>query len=67
MKIGLKLQDLLLEKATKMGNKKIWLSVLNSNDRAINFYLKNGFTNIGTHDFQIGKESFDFNVMSKNL
>jgi len=64
-KIGLKLQDRLIERAREEGNEKIWLSVLNSNERAINFYLKNGFKHIGNHDFQIGSENFNFSAMSR--
>ena len=67
MKIGFELQNLLLEKAKELGFEKIWLSVLDSNERAINFYRKNGFEAIGNHDFQIGKENFEFNAMSKVL
>lgn len=67
MKIGFDLQNRLLQKAKEMGNSKVWLSVLHSNDRAINFYLKNGFEHIGNHVFQIGNESFDFIAMSKPL
>lgn len=67
MKIGFELQNRLLKKAKETGNSKIWLSVLHSNERAINFYLKNGFQQIGKHDFQIGNESFDFIAMSKSF
>jgi ribosomal protein S18 acetylase RimI-like enzyme len=67
MKIGFELQNLLLKKAKENGFSKIWLSVLNSNERAINFYIKNGFMEIGNHDFQIGKEKFEFIAMSKKL
>lgn len=67
MKIGFELQNLLLNKAIEKKISKIWLSVLNSNERAINFYLKNGFVEIGNHDFQIGKENFEFIAMSKRL
>ena len=67
MKIGLELQNLLLEKAKELEFEKIWLSVLNSNERALNFYKKNGFEKIGNHDFQIGKENFDFMAMEKEL
>jgi ribosomal protein S18 acetylase RimI-like enzyme len=45
----------------------VWLSVLNSNERAINFYKKTGFEKIGNHDFQIGKENFDFIAMTRDL
>ena len=67
MKIGFELQNQLLNTARELGYKQIWLSVLNSNDRAINFYKKNEFEKIGSHDFQIGKENFDFIAMSKIL
>jgi ribosomal protein S18 acetylase RimI-like enzyme len=67
MKIGFELQNLLLNKAIEKKIRKIWLSVLKSNERAINFYLKNGYMEIGNHDFQIGKENFEFIAMSKRL
>jgi ribosomal protein S18 acetylase RimI-like enzyme len=38
-----------------------------SNERAINFYKKTGFEKIGNHDFQIGKENFEFIAMQKKL
>lgn len=47
MKIGKRLQDVLLAKAKETGSKKIWLSVLNSNERAIGFDKKNDFTVVG--------------------
>ena len=45
--IGHQLQDEMLDETKRIGNKFLWLSVLKSNDRAIRFYLKNGFTQIG--------------------
>ena len=65
MKIGFELQNRLLEKAKELEFKEIWLSVLNANERAISFYKKNGFEKIGNHDFQIGKENFEFIAMKK--
>jgi ribosomal protein S18 acetylase RimI-like enzyme len=67
MKIGLKLQNKLTDEAQKNKSEVIWLSVLHSNKRAINFYKKNNFIEIGLHNFQIGIEHFEFIVMSKNL
>lgn len=67
MKIGFELQNLLIKKAKELRFEKIWLSVLDSNERAINFYRKIGFENIGNHDFQIGKENFEFIAMCKKL
>ncbi|WP_299523732.1 GNAT family N-acetyltransferase [uncultured Lutibacter sp.] len=40
LKIGLELQTKLIEKATRHGSQLIWLSVLKSNHRAIQFYKK---------------------------
>ena len=67
MKIGFELQGLLLKKAKELNFNRIWLSVLNSNERAINFYKKTGFEKIRNHDFQIGKENFEFIAMQKKL
>lgn len=67
MKIGSELQNLLLAKAKELGFHIVWLSVLNNNERALNFYKKNGFEKIGNHDFQIGKENFKFIAMQKEL
>ena len=67
MKIGLGLQDALLEKAKELNFTQIWLSVLNSNERAIRFYEKSGFEQVGNHDFQIGRENFEFIAMNKEL
>ena len=67
MKIGSKLQNLLLAKAKELAFKNVWLSVLKTNERAIQFYQKNGFKKIGNHDFQIGKENFEFIAMGKEL
>ncbi|MEB8327986.1 GNAT family N-acetyltransferase [Flavobacteriaceae bacterium KMM 6897] len=67
LNIGYEMQNQLLAKAKEKKCSKVWLSVLISNDRAINFYRKNGFHEIGNHDFQIGKENFQFLVMSKQL
>ena len=67
MKIGFGLQGALLKKAKELSFDHVWLSVLHSNERAINFYKNSGFGQIGNHDFQIGKENFEFIAMSKKL
>ena len=66
-KIGLQLQEEMLKEAAAFGNTSIWLSVLKQNERAKRFYTKNGFEFIGEHDFQIGKEAFEFDIMCKEL
>ncbi len=67
LKIGLALQTNLLDKAKAAGYEDIWLSVYKANDRAVRFYLKNGFIEIGEHKFSIGREHFDFMAMAKKL
>ena len=67
MKIGFGLQDALLKKAKDLSFGHVWLSVLHSNERAISFYKQSGFEQVGHHDFQIGKERFEFIAMSKQL
>jgi ribosomal protein S18 acetylase RimI-like enzyme len=66
-KIGYKMQSEMFEEVIKIGNKHIWLSVLESNERAISFYTKNGFTEIGKHSFEIGQENFSFIAMKKEF
>ncbi len=67
MKIGLELQNQLIQKAIASKYKTIWLSVYEENARAITFYKKNDFKEIGTYDFTIGRYCFNFIAMLKNL
>jgi len=67
LKIGRELQHKILAKAIENQSEYIWLSVLESNERAIAFYKKNDFNELGSHNFQIGKEDFSFIAMSKKL
>lgn len=67
LRIGLQLQQELIDEARASGSSYIWLSVLKENERAIQFYIKNGFDKIGDHDFSIGKEDFDFMAMARKL
>lgn len=64
-KIGYEMQAEMFKEAIKIGNKYIWLSVLESNNRAISFYAKNGFSEIGKHTFEIGQENFTYIAMKK--
>ncbi|MEJ5103035.1 GNAT family N-acetyltransferase [Chryseobacterium sp. MYb328] len=64
-KAGKALMDELMTSFENSDQKYIWLSVLNSNERALQFYDKNGFTKVGKHQFSIGKEDFDFFALSK--
>jgi len=66
-KIGLHLQMHMLDKVEEFDKKYLWLSVLHTNERAINFYIKNDFKQVGKHSFSIGKEDFLFIAMAKEL
>ena len=66
-KIGWELQNSVLKDARNIGFKTVWLSVYEGNERAIRFYERNDFEPIGTHDYQIGNENFNFLVMAKRL
>lgn len=45
----------------------IWLGVWEKNDKAIQFYKKNGFYVIGEHSFFMGEEEQTDFIMRKNL
>ena len=65
--IGAVLQDQMTLRAQDHSSNHLWLSVLDSNEREIQFYLKNDFTKLGEHTFTIGQGVFDFDVMAKKL
>ena len=65
--IGSTLQQLITEKAIECQQKYMWLSVLKENEKAIRFYKKNNYKIVGEHPFSIGKENFEFWVMSTQL
>ncbi len=65
--IGTELQNLIFDTARKNYSEYIWLSVLKSNEKAVNFYKKEKYEIVGEHPFSIGKESFEFWTMSKEL
>ena len=55
LNLGLELFEFnvnLIKENNQMG---IWLFVWKENQRAVNFYKKNGFTIIGSHDFKISE------------
>ena len=53
--------------ATKRQKKYTWLGVWEKNEKAIRFYKKNGFYEIGTHNFVMGKDVQTDYVMRKDL
>ncbi|WP_299437026.1 GNAT family N-acetyltransferase [uncultured Aquimarina sp.] len=65
--IGAQLNQLIFDKAIRNTSEYIWLSVLKSNERAVAFYKRDDYKIVGDHPFSIGKEDFEFWVMSKKL
>jgi GNAT superfamily N-acetyltransferase len=55
-KVGAALMTRCLEEARAAGCDVIWLGVWEKNLRAINFYAKWGFTEVGAHIFQLGDD-----------
>lgn len=51
--LGDTLMSFNIELSKQNNQKGIWLAVWIENKRAINFYLKNGFTIVGSYDFKI--------------
>lgn len=60
------LQAAMLE-ASSAQVEAMWLTVLDSNDRAIRFYERHGWTSAGTANFAIGTQEFSFLVMRTEI
>ncbi|WP_298505601.1 GNAT family N-acetyltransferase [uncultured Maribacter sp.] len=65
--IGKKLHKTLILAALEKGYEAIWLSALDSNQRAIDFYKNYGYLTMGKHGYSIGKNDFELYVMYKQL
>ncbi|WP_040278025.1 GNAT family N-acetyltransferase [Psychroserpens damuponensis] len=66
-KIGRLLWSNILNKVNALDCDKMWLAVLSTNIKAINFYLKNDFYNDDAFDLNIGDERFVMNIMVKDF
>ncbi|NIM95835.1 MAG: GNAT family N-acetyltransferase [Anaerolineales bacterium] len=65
--IGKLLVDAVHEAANELGGRTIWLSVWEQNERAIAFYRKCGFKEVGTKDFWVGSDRQRDYVMVVNV
>lgn len=65
--LGRALLDKAVDAANDRGKSYIWLGVWEKNDKAISFYQKNGFYEIGTHPFLMGEEEQTDFIMRKDL
>jgi diamine N-acetyltransferase len=65
--VGQKLMDACFERAVAEDRDVMWLGVWEYNPRAQRFYEKNGFRVVGSHVFQLGKDSQTDLLMEKKL
>jgi len=66
-KIGHQLQDAVFKDVKSLKSNHLWLSVYIGNLKAIRFYERYNYKQLGTHSFGILNESFDFYVMNKEF
>lgn len=66
-KVGMVLYQKALEVATELNFDFIWLGVWEKNERAIQFYQKNGFVEFDKHLFKLGKDVQTDLLMKCNL
>ena len=59
LKLGLELLNFNIELARRNNQSGMWLYTWIGNTRAVNFYLKAGFTIIGSHKFYVTKTHYD--------
>ncbi|MEO9512204.1 MAG: GNAT family N-acetyltransferase [Flavobacteriaceae bacterium] len=65
LKIGQQLLTFVEEKAKELGSDTIWLSVYIKNNRAIRFYERNEFKNVGELNFLVNRKAYENIVFSK--
>jgi diamine N-acetyltransferase len=64
---GVALLQRALDHCRSTGGERAWLKVSTENSRAIDFYLRHGFTKIGTTHFVIADQAYENHVMEINL
>lgn len=55
------------DSASQAGARTLWLGVWERNPRAIAFYAKCGFTDVGAQDFMVGSDRQTDRVMARSL
>jgi ribosomal protein S18 acetylase RimI-like enzyme len=61
LRLGFELLQFNIDLAKKNNQAGIWLYTWTGNNRAINFYQKNGFAIIGSHNFQVTETRYNLN------
>ncbi len=64
---GQRLMDQAIAGARALGKKRLLLGVYSENHRALAFYAKNGFTQVGTRQFQLGEIVHDDFVLARAI
>ena len=67
LKIGQQLLSFLVEQAKALQLDTMWLTVYIKNNRAIRFYEKNEFKNVGDINFVVNGKEYENIVFSKNI
>jgi ribosomal protein S18 acetylase RimI-like enzyme len=67
LKIGKLLLSFLVEQVKALQLDTMWLTVYIKNDRAIRFYEKNEFKNVGNLNFIVNGKAYDNIIFSKTL
>lgn len=65
--VAQKLMQAALNKVSSRGLSTAWLGVWEHNPRAIAFYEKSGFSEVGEHDFYVGEDLQRDIIMAKTL
>lgn len=65
--LGAALMDAALTVATQWGAELLWLGVWERNPRAIAFYAKHGFVDVGEQEFQLGSDRQRDRIMARRL
>lgn len=67
LKLGYKLFKFVEETAKKQGATSLWLSVYIKNKKAIKFYRRNEFSNLGELNFLVNGKEYKNYVLSKKI
>lgn len=65
--LGAQLMKECLSITTSRGFETLWLGVWEHNERAIQFYRKRGFEEVGSHIFQLGNDAQTDLILQKTL
>jgi len=65
--VGAALMNRCLEYALWLGRRSVWLGVWEHNPRAIAFYKRFGFVDVGSHDFPLGEDMQTDRIMLRTV